>query len=135
MAKTYSARQKRVKIKIEGADKIVKALKDMDEEASDVLSAAAKAGGEIALKDAVQNCPVDTGALRDSITMVINKVSDKRADVKIDFDKKLYYGVFVELGANGREPKPFLRNSVDNNQDSINKAIVESVSKSVSKRM
>jgi hypothetical protein len=43
--------------------------------------------------------------------------------------------VFVELGANGREPKPFLRNAVDNNQDSINKAIVESVSKSVGKRM
>ena len=56
--------------------------------------------------------------------MVINKVSDKRADVKIDFDKKLKYGVFVELGANGREPKPFLRNAVDNNQDSINKAIL-----------
>ena len=41
--------------------------------------------------------------------------------------------MFVDSGE-GREPKPFLRNAVDNNQDSINKAIVESVSKSVGKK-
>lgn len=131
MARSYSAKQKRLKVKVEGAEKIVKALKDMDEGASRVLSAAAKAGGNIALNDAKRNCPVDTGALRDSLKMEVNKVTEKRADVKIDYDKKLKYGVFVELGTNGRAPDPFLRNSVDKNQDKINKAIVNVVKNAI----
>jgi len=69
MARSYSAKQKRLRVKVEGADKIVKALKDMEDGASKVLSAAAKAGGQIALSDAKRNCPVDTGALRDSLKM------------------------------------------------------------------
>jgi len=131
MARSYSAKQKRLRVKVEGADKIVKALKNMDDGASKVLTVAAKAGGQIALSDAKRNCPVNTGALRDSLKMEVNKVSNTKADVKIDYDKKLKYGVFVELGTNGRTANPFLRNSVDKNQDRINDAIVSAVKNAV----
>jgi HK97 gp10 family phage protein len=83
------------------------------------------------LNDARKNCPVDTGALKNSLKLETAKVTNTRADVKIDYDKKLKYGVFVELGTNGRAPNPFMRNAVDNNQDEINDAIVNAVKKAV----
>ena len=45
----YSAKQRKVKTTVEGADALVKDLKAMEEAAADALMAAAKAGGKIAL--------------------------------------------------------------------------------------
>jgi coenzyme F420-reducing hydrogenase delta subunit len=45
MPKTYSAKKRRIRVKVEGADKIVKSLKAMEDGASNVLLSAAKAGG------------------------------------------------------------------------------------------
>ena len=134
MARSYTAKQKRVKVKIEGAEKIVKALNNMDTGAEKILAKAAKAGGDIAVNEAKRKCPVDTGALKNSIKMQLNKVTEKRAVVKIDYDKKLKYGVFVELGAKGRAPNPFMRNAVDKNKGSINNAIVSEVKKAIKNR-
>ena len=131
MARSYSAKQKRLRVRVEGAEQIVKALKGMDDKASKVLTSAAKAGGEIALSDAKRNCPVNTGALRDSIKMNVNKVTNTKADVKIDYDKSIKYGVFVELGTRGRAANPFMRNAVDKNQDKINSKITDTVRNAV----
>ena len=122
----YAAKQKKVKVGIEGADKIVKELKAMEENASDVLMQGAKAGGKIALADARQNCPVDTGALKASLDL-----TEMKATVKVDYDKSLQYGTHVELGARGRPGNPFLRNAVDKNIDQINREIVNVISKAV----
>ena len=56
----YSAKQRKVKTKVEGADKLVKDIRAMEDAASSVLMTGAKAGGKIALDDARRNCPVDT---------------------------------------------------------------------------
>ena len=127
----YAAKQKKVKVGIEGADKIVKELKAMEEKASDVLMQGAKAGGKIALADARQNCPVDTGALKASLDLTEMKATATKATVKVDYDKSLQYGTHVELGARGRPGNPFLRNAVDKNIDQINREIVNVISKAV----
>lgn len=127
----YSARQKKVKVSIQGAQELAKELRTMGEKASDILSVSAQAGGKIALDYAKANCPVKTGALKNSLKQSVNKVSETKADVVIDYDKTLYYGTFVELGVKGRSPNPFLRNAVDNNIKEINNAIVEAVAKGV----
>ena len=129
----YSAKQKKVNVQIKGAKELAKDLKEMGEKASDILSISAQAGGDIALKDAREHCPVKTGALRDSLKSTINKVTETKADVVIDYDKSLYYGTFVELGVKGRQANPFLRNAVDNNIKEINEAIVEAVGREVDK--
>ena len=131
----YSAKQRKVKVGIEGADKLVKELKAMDDAAAAVLMDGAKKGGEIALEDARQNCPVDTGALKASLAMAEDKATATKATVKVDYDKNLKYGKYVELGTRGRAANPFLRNSVDKNLDRINNAIVTEISKAVGRKL
>jgi len=131
----YTAKMKKVKGKIIGKDKLLRKLKAMDQVASNILMAAAKEGGAIALSKAKQDCPVDTGALRDSLKMTENIKKPKKADVKIDYDKSLKYGTHVELGARGRAANPFMREAVDNNIDKINEVITESISKAVRRKM
>ena len=131
----YSAKQRKVKTTIEGGEKIVKDLKAMESAAADVLMKGAKAGGQIALADAKRNCPVDTGALRDSLELTEVSATEKKATVKVDYDKKLKYGTHIELGARGRPANPFLRNAVDDNIDQINDEIVKEISKAIGKTL
>lgn len=131
----YSAKQKKVKVNLEGKEKIVKRLKQMGEAAGNVLMESAMAGGKIALEDAKRNCPVDTGALKNSLKLSKDKQTKKKATVKVDYDKDIKYGTFVELGVRGREANPFLRNAVDNNQKNINEEIAENVAKAVGGKM
>lgn len=132
---TYSAKQKKVKVTLEGADKLIKRLKAMEEGASSVLMTGAKAGGNIALEDARNNCPTDTGALKESLKLSEVKETPVRADVKVDYDKSLKYGTFVELGTRGRPPNPFMRNAVDNNIQKIDKEITETIANMIGRKM
>ena len=131
----YSAKQKKVKVAIEGADKIVKKLKAMDEAAGDVLMKAAMEGGQIVLEEAKRNCPVDTGTLRNSLKLTKDKQTKTKATVKIDFDKSLKYGTHVELGTKSQPAQPFLRGSVDEKQNEINVEITDTVSDAVGGNM
>lgn len=123
------AKQWKIYANVKGAKELAKELKQMGEDAKSVLSKAAMAGGNIALEDARKNCPVDTGKLRNSLNIKVSKESETKATITIDYDRSLKYGTFVELGARGREPKPFLRNAVDNNEQLINQAVVDTVRK------
>ena len=131
----YSAKQKKVKVAIEGADKIVKKLKAMDDAAGDVLMKAAMEGGQIVLEEAKRNCPVDTGTLRNSLKLTKDKQTKTKATVKIDFDKSLKYGTHVELGTKYHPAQPFLRGSVDEKQNEINVEITDTVSDAVGGNM
>jgi len=128
---SYSAKQKKVRVSVEGADEIVRTLKEMGEAASAVLEKGAKAGGEIALKYARDNCPVDTGALKNSLALSVDKTTEEKSTVKVDYDKSLYYGTFVELGTKHNKANPFLRNAIDSNQKEINEVIAQTVSNAV----
>jgi len=132
---SYTAKQRKVKVRVEGAEKIVKRLKAMDDAAASVLLAGAKAGGQIALDDAKRNCPEDTGALKASLKLTDVKVTNTKATVQVDYDKSLRYGTFVELGARGRPANPFLRNAVDGNQEKINQSITDTVANAVGRSM
>ncbi len=131
----YSAKQRKVKTAVEGASRLVKDLKAMEDAASNVMMSGAKAGGKIALEDAKRNCPVDSGALKQSLHLSEGKATALKATVQVDYDKALKYGTHVELGARGRPANPFLRNAVDNNQEQINKAIVAEISRAVGRKL
>ena len=127
----YSAKQKKVSGTVQGATQIAKELKNMGENAISILTQSAEAGGNIALKDAIEHCPVDTGTLKNSLKLRISKQSPTKAEITIEYDKSLRYGTFVELGAKGKAPNPFLRNAIDNNIKQINDAITQAVMKGV----
>lgn len=96
---------------------------------------AAKAGGQIALEQAKRNCPVDTGALKQSLHLTEGKATKIKATVQVDYDKSLKYGVHVELGSRNRPANPFMRNAVDDNQNQINEAITSELSKAVGRKI
>ena len=131
----YSAKQKKVKVAVEGASALAKELKSMEDAASSVLMKGAEAGGQIALEDARRNCPEDTGALKQSLRLEKDKATATKATVKVDYDKSLKYGTHVELGARGRPANPFLRNAVDKNINQINEEIVREISRAVGKKI
>ena len=107
----------------------------MEDAAASVMMAGAKAGGKIALEDAKRNCPVDTGALKQSLHLTEGKATAVKATVQVDYDKSLKYGTHVELGSRGRPANPFLRNAVDDNQNKINDAIVAEISRAVGRKL
>ena len=132
---SYRAKQKKRSVSVEGAEEIIATLKEMGESASSVLEESAKAGGDISLKDAKENCPVDSGSLKESLQMEVDKVTTEKATVKIGFDTKHYYGVFVELGTSHNKAHPFLRNSVDKKQNTIKDAISKKISDAIGRVM
>lgn len=132
---SYSAKMKKVQTTVEGANAIVKDLKAMEDAAAAVLMKAAKAGGQIALEQAKRNCPVDTGALKQSLHLTEGKATKIKATVQVDYDKSLKYGTHVELGSRNRPANPFMRNAVDDNQNQINEAITSELSKAVGRKI
>jgi HK97 gp10 family phage protein len=58
---------------------------------------------------AKQRCPVDTGALRNSIH--VEPPSDL---FKRTIADGMEYGIYVEMGARGRPPKPFMAPALEN---------------------
>ena len=52
--------------------------------------------------------PVDTGFLRSSIAVRDKRVGDGEAEVVVGAE----YGVYVEVGARGRTPRPFLASAL-----------------------
>lgn len=69
---------------------------------------------------AKQTVPVDTGRLRNSIT---NEVEMKEKAVYIGTNVE--YAPYVELGARGRKPKPYLRPAATEHTD-VYQRILES---------
>ncbi len=134
MARSYSAKQRKQKVTIEGDKELILRLKEMEAQAELVLKSAVSKGGKIALVDAKENAPVDTGALKESLKQTDKKSSPTRAEVTIDYDSSIKYGAFVELGANGRQANPFMRNAVDDNIAKINDTIANEISLAVSKK-
>ena len=132
---SYSAKQKKVTTTVEGAGALVKDLKAMEDAAAAALMQAAKAGGKIALEQAKRNCPVDSGALKQSLHLTEGKATNTKATVQVDYDRSLKYGTHVELGSRNRPANPFMRNAVDDNQNQINEAITAELSMAVGRKI
>lgn len=124
-------RQRKVNVGIEGAEEIIKLLKDMGQAAENVLEKAAEAGGKVALSDAKRRCPIDTGNLKNSLHLDNGKKSERRAEVKISQGKDEFYGTFVELGTKHQKAQPFMRPAIDENQSDIAKAVNEEVGRAL----
>jgi HK97 gp10 family phage protein len=93
--------------------------------------ASVKAGCEVIQQTAQQYCPVETGALRDSIGITITETGKTVVGVVAP---TMYYASYVEYGTGrrggpapyphvmtwpGQDPQPYMRPAFDENQDSI----------------
>ncbi len=125
------ARIRRIRTDIEGIDDVCDLLEQIGERAENILDDAAKAGAEVVFKDAIRDCPVDSGNLRDSIELVADKKTPKKATYKVSINlQKCFYGSFVLLGTKKKPANPFLQQATDKNR--INGKIADAVNKAVS---
>jgi HK97 gp10 family phage protein len=131
MARAYTARIKKLKAEVEGAEEVVKLLEEMGQKAGEVLAKAAEAGGRVALSEARRRCPVKTGRLRASLTLTQGRKTPARANVRIEHGKKEYYGKFVELGTRKQPARPFMRPAVDENKQQISEVVTEEIGRAV----
>ena len=126
---------------------VLKKLGDVAENLSAGLYNALQESGEVVRKEAVLNCPVQTGRLRGSITV---NVEGNTAEIGTNLE----YAPFVEYGTgskgdksvahttrekwtyysggqffttSGQAPQPFLTPALKNNKDTIIKLIREAV--------
>lgn len=146
MTRSYSARAKKVKggIDIEGAEEIMDLLEEMGDAALNALDQAAKKGAEIVLAAAKRKAPVDTGELRDSLTL---KSGTKKQGGDIENINRKIKGAYyvtresgkarhfapVELGTKERPATPYLRPAVDENLKKISDTVTQEISKAVGK--
>ncbi len=82
------------------------------------------AGGERACEMAKEICPVDTGTLRDSISV---SVGDNRAEISANTD----YASYVEFGTTKMAPQPYLVPSLLGGSDEIVSAMAQVITEGI----
>lgn len=80
---------------------------------------------EAAVAAAKENCPVDTGFLRDSIDVVYSK--DGETATVGPQNKKAWYGVFVEWGSSERPAHPFMTPAVELAREQLRKSLIDNI--------
>lgn len=81
---------------------------------------------QLVLASAKFNCPVDTGALRNSIKAEITGTS-------FEVGTDLYYAKFVEFGTVKQRPQPYLYPAIAENRKRIIEIVQEEIRKELSK--
>ena len=113
----------RVRMKVEGGDKIARKLQMMAEEVARThMRECALAGAEVIRAEAATLAPRKTGTLAGDIQKEVKKQTKSRVDVHIGPGKEGWYGRFVEDGhaivVAGKKvgdvpPHPFMRPAFD----------------------
>ena len=113
----------RVRMKVEGGDKIARKLQMMAEEVARThMRECALAGAEVIRAEAATLAPRKTGTLAGDIQKEVKKQTKSRVDVHIGPGKKGWYGRLVEDGhaivVAGKKvgdvpPHPFMRPAFD----------------------
>ena len=76
---------------------------------------------------------VRTGALKRGISQRVS-VKTGSAEAVIGFDRKQFYGRFIELGTSKMSAKPFLRPALDESQREIGQAFVAAINRGIERK-
>lgn len=104
-----------------------KRLKQMEKDSPAAAEEVIKQLGAIAHKAARSFVPVDTGALKGSLTLTVKKIG---AESSAEIVSLLDYAAPIEYGSSRGAPQPFMRPALKETQNQI-----ESVSEAVLKRL
>lgn len=99
-----------MKITLSGVDGLLKALSGA--EVKSKIGKAVQKNGAQMHKAAISNAPVDTGALKQSITL---EVSDMTATVQ----ENKHYGIYVELGTRKMAAQPYIKPAFNSVKDTF----------------
>ena len=99
-----------------------------------VLRDALRAAARPVVASAKLKVPVRTGALKRGIQQRVH-VGSGTAEALIGFDRKQFYGKFVELGhSKGMSARPFLRPALDESQSKIEEAFLAAIERGINRK-
>jgi HK97 gp10 family phage protein len=128
-----------VTMKIEGGKELEIALRSLPPTVMrKVDRQGLREGGKIVLEKAQRDCPVVSGALRDSLKLKAGKRRKNYISVVIGtaigwFKGKTYYGGFVEFGTSKMGARPFVRPAFDTQKEYILDRIISSLNSALIK--
>ncbi len=119
-------------LRIDGARDLERALAGLVPRARGrILVSALRAGGRPIVEDARRRAPVDTGALRDSIGIVMRRRERNAAVAALGLrregrgGKVAFYGKFFEFGTETMAPQPFMRPALASQEQAAIRAFRE----------
>lgn len=134
----------RVRMKVEGGDKLARRLQMMAEEVAKThMREAVLEGAEVIRAEAAEKAPRKTGTLASDIQKAVKKQTKNRVEVHIGPGKKGWYGRLVEEGhaivrggyrrfkknpsnvIGHAPPHPFLRPALDEKADEANEVVAK----------
>jgi len=98
-----------------------------------VLRDALRAAARPVVASAKSKVPVRTGKLQRGIQQRVS-VRSGSAEAIIGFDRKQFYGRFIELGTSKMSAKPFLRPALDESQNQIEQAFAAAVERGINRK-
>lgn len=121
------ARNKNLRIKVEGVEDVLKALRKADEDLKREMHNIVAEAVEIVFREADAKVPILSGAARDSLRIETGFNSDGLyyANVTVGDKATTYYIVFYELGTSRQPPRPFMRPSLDGKRNEIRKYMIK----------
>lgn len=129
------ARGSKTRVKVEGAEEIIRALEKADEamkkELHDIVSRAA----EIVFREADARIPIKSGKARSSLKIEtgFNNKGVFYANVVVG-GSETYYITFYELGSSRQPPRPFLRPSLDGKRNEIRRYMISEIQKVIARQ-
>lgn len=118
---------------VRGRAEVASILRGLGEKVVEAAKSETMAQAEIIVADAKSRCPVDTGALRDSIKATPSKdglvvtISANARNSKGRAWPNFAYGQIVEFAPPGKGGKPFLYPAFDARKDAAQAAIYDAV--------
>lgn len=121
------------RLNIRGDKRVFDILKEIGDQTIEAAKQETKRQAEIIAADARQRCPVDTGALRDSIKVkpskdgLVCRISANARNSKGKAWPNFAYGQVVEFAPPGKGGRPFLYPAFDARKDAAQEAIYNAV--------
>lgn len=119
-------RTSRMRLRVEGADEIIKALQKADKELQRELNDLISEAAVIVFREADSRVPIKSGAARASLKIETGhtKKGVFYANVTVG-GGDTFYITFYELGTSRQPPRPFMRPSLDKSRHKIRQHLIE----------
>src|SRR5699024_4674677 len=120
-------RNSNMRIKVEGVEDVLKALRKADEDLKREMHNIVAEAVEIVFREADARVPILSGASRESLRIETGFNNDGYfyANVTVGDKHTTYYITFYELGTSRQPPRPFMRPSLDSKKSEIRNYMIK----------
>jgi HK97 gp10 family phage protein len=120
----------RMRVKVEGVDDIIRALKRADDDLKKELHDLVSECAEIVFREADARVPILSGKSRNTLRIEIGKTGKGVFYANVVIGKGTgkedpYYITFYELGTSRQPPRPFMRPSLDKSKAKIRAHLID----------